>query len=314
MRVVYRLLPCFALLVALTVPALAQDTGVVHGIISDFRGEPIEGAAARIEGNGFLQEFPTNAEGMFSADLAPGTYTLTFLLQRQPLLSETGVAVTAGADIERDYDLSALSEADQAAVQERLDARANNSAVRAAFDAGREAIAAGNVDEAIRQFTIAAEGDDQHLILANLAQAQATAGRHAEAAQNYRLALVQEPGNGPYLQNLGIALGNTGDVEGAADAISQAAALDPTIAGQSYYSLGLILMNRGELEGAVDAFRRSIAADDSQAAAHYQLGMALVGTTPGEAVEPFERYLDMADDGDPNVATAEQLLEFARTQ
>jgi tetratricopeptide (TPR) repeat protein len=314
MKVVNRLLHCFALVAALTIPVLAQDGGVIHGTISDFLGEPIEGAAARIEGEGVLQEFPTNAEGMYSADLPPGTYTLTFMVQRQPLLVETGLVLGAGADIERDYDLSALSESDQAAVRDRLDARASNDAVRAAFDAGRAAMAAGNIQEAISQFQLAAENDDQHIILANLALAQSQAGMHTEAAQNYRLALVQEPGNGAYLQNLGIALGNSGDVDGAADAISQAAALDPTVAGPAYYNLGLILLNRGQMDGAVDAFRNSIAADDGMAPAYFQLGLALVGTAPGDAVEPLERFLEIADDGDTNVATAEQLLEFARTQ
>jgi tetratricopeptide (TPR) repeat protein len=314
MKVVNRLLHCFALVAALTIPVLAQDGGVIHGTISDFLGEPIEGAAARIEGEGVLQEFPTNAEGMFSADLPAGSYTLTFMVQRQPLLVETGLVLVAGADIERDYDMSALSEADQAAVRERLEARASDEAVRAAFDAGRAAMAAGDIPEAISRFQFAAENDDQHIILANLAMAQSQAGRHGEAAQNYRLALVQDPENGAYLQNLGIALGNSGDIDGAADVISQAATLDPTVAGPAYYNLGLVFLNRGEMDGAVDSFRNSIAADESLAPAYYQLGLALVGSAPADAVEPLERFLEIADDTDPNVATAEQLLEFARTQ
>jgi tetratricopeptide (TPR) repeat protein len=206
-----------------------------------------------------------------------------------------------------------MSDEDKARMVEMLNARGNAEAVRTAFDAGRAALAAGDFAGAIEQFSTAAESDDQHVILANLAQAYSGAGQHAEAADAYRRALVQDPENGVYQQNMGIALGNSGDVDGAVEAISRAAELDPLSAGSAYYNLGIIFINRAQMDQAVNAFRQSIAAAADHAPAYYQLGLALVGTAPAEAVEPLEKFLDLAPD-DPNAATAQGLLDFARTQ
>ena len=311
MRVVCRVLPGCLLVLALAAPAWSQ--AVVRGTILDFQGEPIEGAAVRVEGDGYLQEYPTGADGAYSATLPPGTYTLTFLVQRQALLVENNVPVRVGEPLVRDFDMSALSDEDQERALEMLEARGDANAIRAAFDAGVAALNSGDVDTAIAQFGIAAEGDDQHIILANLAQALALGGRHEEAAQNYALALIQDPENAVYLQNRGIALGNTGDIEGAVESIARAAELDPLTAGMSYFNLGIIFVNRGQVPDAVNAFERSIDADAENAQAYYQLGLALVGTAPADAVAPLERFLELAPD-DPNAQTAQGLLDFARTQ
>ena len=238
--------------------------------------------------------------------------TLTLLVQRQAITS-VEAEIRANQEVQGNFDLSSFSDEDQQRAIEMLEAGVDADAVRAAFDLGRAAMESGNFDEAVEQFTVAVDNDDQHVILANLAQALSGAGRHEEAAENYRLALVQDPENPIYLQNRGIALGNSGDVDGAVESITQAAVLDPLMAGPGHFNLGIIFINRGQVAEAVESFRDSIEADDTYAQAYYQLGLALVGAAPADAVEPLERFLELAPD-DPNALTAQGLLEFARTQ
>ena len=311
MKLVSRMLPYLVLVLAFAIPAQAQATGEITGTVLGFQSEPLA-AAIRIEVDGELREFPTAEDGTYSATLPAGTYTLTLLVQRQAITS-VEATIRANQEVQGNFDLSSFSDEDQQRAIEMLEAGVDADAVEAAFTLGRDAMTAGNFDEAVEHFTVAAENDDQHVILANLAQALSGAGRHEDAAENYRLALVQDPENPIYLQNRGIALGNSGDVEGAVEAIGQAAVLDPTMAGSGHFNLGIIFINRGQLAEAVESFQSSVEADDTNAQAYYQLGLALVGSAPADAVEPLERFLELAPD-DPNALTAQGLLEFARTQ
>jgi tetratricopeptide (TPR) repeat protein len=313
MKLIGRMLPFFVIVVVLAAPAQAQDeTGTLNGIVYDFESEPMSGAAIRVEVNGETLEVPTGGDGAYSMTLPVGTHLVTLIVRRQPITA-VDVEITADREVEGNFDLGAMSDEDKERALESINERGGAEAVREAFDLGRAALVAGNIDEAIGQFEIAVENDDQHIILANFATALAQGGRHDEAASNYRLALVQDPENAVYLQNLGIALGNSGDIDGAIEAITQAATLDPLSAGLGFFNLGIIFTNRAQMNEAIEAFNQSIEADDSNAQTYYQLGLALVGVTPGDAVAPFERFLELAPD-DPNAVTAEGLLEFARTQ
>ena len=313
MKLVSRMLLLFLIVVALAIPIQAQDeTGELAGTVYDFQSEPMEGAVVRIDVNGDIREITTGADGTYSTLLPPGTHAVTLVIQRQPITS-VDVEIAAGQDVEGNFDLGAMSDEDQERALAMLEDRGDADSVREAFDLGRAALAEGNIDAAIEQFTIAAEGDDQHIILANLGMALSSGDRYEEAARQFQLALIQDPENPVYHQNLGIALGNNGDIDGAIESITAAATLDPLSAGPGFFNLGIIFLNRGQMSEAVDALNQSIEADDSNAQAYYQLGMAHVGATPGEAVEPFERFLELAPD-DPNAATAQALLDFARTQ
>jgi Flp pilus assembly protein TadD len=312
MKLVSHTLPCLLILIALVMPAQAQETGELAGTVFDFVSAPMPDAVIRIVVDGQTREVTTGADGTYSTTLPAGTHSVALVVQRQPITS-VDVEITAGGNVEGNFDLGAMSEEDKAAALEMLEDRGNAEAVRAAFDLGRAALAAGDAEEAVAQFTLAVENDDQHLILANLAQAQAAAGLHADAAETYGRALIQDPINAVYLQNRGISLGNSGDVEGAVDSISQAAALDPLTAGSGYFNLGIIFINIGRTNEAVEAFTQALAADDSIAQAYYQLGLALVGTDAPAAIEPLERFIELEPD-DPNAVTAQALVDFARTQ
>jgi tetratricopeptide (TPR) repeat protein len=81
-----------------------------------------------------------------------------------------------------------------------------------------------------------------------------------EAAGYYRAALAVRPGTVAVYNNLGIALHEKKDLDGAIAAFRQAIALDPKFA-QAHYNLGTVLKARGDRAGANAAFRRAIALD-----------------------------------------------------
>jgi predicted O-linked N-acetylglucosamine transferase (SPINDLY family) len=74
--------------------------------------------------------------------------------------------------------------------------------------------------------------------------------------------------------NLGNALRETGDLEGAADACRRAIALRPTNA-EAYVNLGGALHDLKRLDEAIATYRRALILDPRLTVAHYNLGLAL---------------------------------------
>jgi Tfp pilus assembly protein PilF len=316
MKLVNRVLPFLIVFAMVALPLAAQDsaspTGEINGTVLGFDSNALAGAVLELNVNGETVRVVTGPDGKYTHMLPPGSYTGRLRIQGVVLTEET-FDVAVNRPVTTDFDLGALSPADKEAAREMIEGGGRANAAREAFQLGREALTSGNYAEAVTQFELAAENDNQHVILANLAQAYTGAGRFEDAAAQYRLALEQAPDNAVYHQNLGIVLGNSGDIDGAVASITQSATLDPTTESPAYYNLGLIFTNRGQMTEAVDAFKRSIAADANNAPAYYQLGLALVGTAPADAVTPLERFLELAPN-DPNAVTAQGLLDFAKTQ
>src|SRR5262245_63470528 len=66
---------------ATAVPAVAQSTGMLKGVVSDDKGQPVDGAKVTIEmngGTGRRFESKTNKKGeYFQIGLMPGSYKVT---------------------------------------------------------------------------------------------------------------------------------------------------------------------------------------------------------------------------------------------
>lgn len=205
--------------------------------------------------------------------------------------------------------------------EDREAAAAADAAMREAFDAGRQAMEAGDPDEAIRQFTIAAEGSPtpQHVIYANLGLAYERAQRYEEAAENFELAQETAifqgvlPAATNYYTNLTLVYATAGNVEKAIENAEKAVEFDSEGAGLSFYNIGVVLTNGGQGAAAIEAFRRAVEVDPEMADAYYQLGLAYLGNPDAipDAIAAMERYLELVPDG-PDAETARQLLEFAR--
>jgi TolA-binding protein len=97
----------------------------------------------------------------------------------------------------------------------------------------------------------------------------------------------------------------------AADAAAKAVALQGAAGGgnaTSAFNAGAVLVNSGKLAEAAVQFQRAIRLDPSMAEAHYQLGVALLGTgNATEAIKSLEQYLALAPQG-PNAQMARDML------
>jgi tetratricopeptide (TPR) repeat protein len=95
-----------------------------------------------------------------------------------------------------------------------------------------------------------------------------------EQAGCYRAALAVRPKSALVWFNLGVALQDKGDSEGAAVAYHKAIDCDPRDAG-AHFNLGLLAANRGQPDLAIVFYRKAIDCDATYAGAHYSLGNAL---------------------------------------
>lgn len=119
-------------------------------------------------------------------------------------------------------------------------------------------------------------------------------GALKEAVALYRMLLPDRPEDGELVHLLGLALGQLGQSEAAAETLAQATQVDPEKA-QYWANLGKALQDAGRLEQAADALRRAVALDGTLAKAHLTLGSVLFGQRRfEEAGEVYRNLLAVA--------------------
>lgn len=233
--------------------------------------------------------------------------------------------------------VSGMSEKERKAYEEALQKRTEqlekNSALNASFNAGMTALKAQDYETAVTSLKEAATlSDQQDVIWGNLGEAQSKLALTkegdertaimAEAAASYTKAMELNPTQAGYPNNLGLALIQAGQRDQGMAMLEKAAAADPTNAGKYYFNVGAILTNTGDTDGAIQAFRKAVEVQPEYAAAHYQLGMALVGKasfTPEGAMIPvegtleaFQRYLELQPTG-ADAETAKAMVDSLTT-
>jgi tetratricopeptide (TPR) repeat protein/serine/threonine protein kinase len=165
----------------------------------------------------------------------------------------------------------ALAAGDGAAIAGRvagLDGGAVSPAF-AAFVGGHERTPEADAE---RLFRSAQAAHPDHFTLAM--QAALRSSRADDKVGYYRIALALRPANVACHNNLGIALYDKGDVDGAIDAYREAIRLDPGYV-PAHNNLGNALRAKKDLDGAVAAYREAIRLDPGSAPAHSNLGTAL---------------------------------------
>ncbi|HMD35215.1 MAG TPA: tetratricopeptide repeat protein [Vicinamibacterales bacterium] len=299
-----------AVALAVALPATAQSTGIVKGVVLDPTGQPVENAKVTILSTGSNRSFDvkTNKKGEFvQIGLPPGPYNVSAEKDKQTSNTQP-VSVRVSAPSEARLVLGAAGPSKETT--------AKNAELKKAFEEGVTASRAGNHDEAIAKFEQAATLNpncyDCHY---NIAFSHSQKKEYDKAEAEYKKAIelkadYVEAYNG--LANIYNAQRKFDEAAAASQKATELSGSAPgALAGgnpDALFNQGVILWNAGKIADAKKQFEAAIAAKPDHAEAHYQLGMALVneGNLQGAAAE-FEKYLQLAPAG-PNAATAKSLL------
>jgi tetratricopeptide (TPR) repeat protein len=308
------LMACAALVaMAMTLPAAAQSTGMVRGVVKDAAGKPVEGAKIIIEAEGNNRRFETKSDkkGEFvQIGLAPGPYKVT--AEKDKAMSPptpVSVRVSPGAPLTLVIGAGGGGGSPEVA--------AKNAELKKTFEEGVTASRAGNHDEAIAKFARAAELNATcYDCYYNIAYSQAQKKDLEKAEAAYKKAIELKADYAEAYSGLANIYNMQRKFDEAATASAKAMELSSGGAAggagggspDAMFNQGVILWNAGKIPEAKKQFEATIAAKPDHAEAHYQLGMALVneGNLAGAGAE-FEKYVQLAPNG-PNAATAKGIL------
>jgi tetratricopeptide (TPR) repeat protein len=298
---------------AVATPALAQSTGMVKGVVTDDKGQPVDGAKVSIEmngGTGRRYESKTNKKGEYiQIGLSGGSYKIT---AEKDKLGSAPVTVSVRANATAQADLI-LGVASAAASKEAAE---KNAQLKKVFEEGVALSSAGKHDEAIAKFNeaigVSASCYDCYNNI-GYSYAQKKDWEKAEAA--YKKSTEIKPDDATAHSGLATVYNAERKFDLAAEEGAKATQLAGSLSAgggggsaDAQYNQGVILWNSGKIADAKKAFEGAVAANPNHAEAHYQLGMALVneGNMAGASTE-FETYLKLAPEG-PNAATAKSLV------
>lgn len=299
---------------AMAAPVAAQSLGMVKGVVTDDKGQPVEGAKVTIEmtgGTGRRFESKSNKKGEFiQIGLSTGSYRVT--AEKDKLgAAPVDVNVRIGQTAEANLVLSVASAATS------KDAAARNAEVKKIFDEGVALSSAGKHAEAVEKFNgAAAISPTCSECFNNIGFSYTQLKDWDKAEVAYKRATEIKADDAGAYSGLATVYNAQRKFDLAAEASAKAADLAGTLnaaggatgSADAQYNQGVILWNAGKIPEAKKAFETAVAANPNHSEAHYQLGMVLVneGNLAG-ATSEFEAYLKLSPEG-PNAATAKALV------
>jgi len=352
-RFLARLLPLVlsALFVAGT--ALAQF-GRVDGLLRDHEGKPMADIVIVLKNQDTGQTFETKTDknGRFvQVGLRSGLWVAICKIKgrysndyEHPFRMAT--AAEEKLDINLKDILAQLSAERSAEMKKQEEERSKFEGMKAHFDAGRMALEqarsarsemmklpvgerapiaermaqqATNAISELEAAERAAPDKDPnlHVVLSNLGEAYAVAGRFEEAAAAYTRAIELKPDNANYFLALGTAQASAGKATEAMATCDKAATLPaatvadaPQIAASCFGNVGIILQNTQKMRESIEPLKRAAQINPNNADYWFLLGRGLTnameykmegGTMktiiqPGTA-EAFAKYLELAPNG-----------------
>lgn len=252
------------------VPAFAQSTGMVKGVVNDDKGQPVADAKVTIEmngGTGRKFDTKTNKKGEYiQIGLASGSYKVTAEKEKLGSAPAT-VSVRANATAEANLVLA------MASASAAKEAQAKNAAIQKVFDEGVQLSNAGNHDAAIAKFQEA-------------------------------ISIIPTCYN--CYNNIAFSYTAKKDMANAEGAYKKSIEVKPDDAA-AYVGLAGIYFNSGKAADAKPLVEKAVSIDPSNADAHYIFGMTLVSEDPAKAKTHFEEFVKLAPTA-PNAAIAKSLI------
>jgi tetratricopeptide (TPR) repeat protein len=317
-----RLILAMLILLAAAVPGYSQ-AGAISGTVLDRDGKPLVNATVVIERKEYGQrsEVKTNNKGFYLYRGDFGLYRVTVIQNGTPVAGADDIRINYQDTLTQNFDLRAQAQQKPGTgpVSPPLDKaqkEAENRAIaetQGAFSAGLTALTAGDNDEAIKQFLLAAERrPNMSAIYMRLGSAYLAAKKFNDAADTYKKAVQLTPDAAAF-NSYGNASIQAGRVDEGINAVQKAVELDPARGATAYLTLGMILAERQFNKEAREAFQKSITNNPNGADAYYQRGLLELQDpkTTADAIPLFEKYLKLAPKGE-NATAARQLIEAAK--
>ena len=304
---------CASLLVlAMALPASAQSTGMVRGVVKDASGKPSKArkSTSTLKPTTVIS-IPSRirrASSSKSACRLVRTRSRPRRTSRCRRRSNITVRIAAAAPVTLVIGAGGGASPEVAA---------KNAELKKTFEEGVAASRAGNHDAAIASFTHAAELNAAcYDCYYNIAFSESQKKDYDKAEAAYKKAIEIKPDYAEAYSGLATVYNQARKFDEAAAASAKAMELSGSGAAggagggnaDAMFNQGVILWNAGKIPEAKKQFEGAIAANPNHAESHYQLGMALVneGNLAGATTE-FETYLKLAPTG-PNAATAKGIL------
>jgi tetratricopeptide (TPR) repeat protein len=317
-------------LTAWLVPAAYAQNSVLSGTVLDMTGKPYPDVTLSIKNTETNKQIDvtTDAKGHYSAPgLAGGTYNVDLKGkdkdQKDMLLYQTGLKLTAGTSPTFDVNLKELQEQGKLAAVEaerkRQEAEQQFQTLKVHYDAGIAAIEQMKAAQtklgqtpkeqqdpvkaqitqaggtAVTELSAALElekPDDPNrsIVLSRLGEAYESMNKWQEAADTYQKAIALKPDTAANYNNLGNDLAKLGKVDDARTAYQKYVDLNPADAALAWRNFGTVLYNSNRMKESIEPLQKATTLDPKNATAWLLLGIALVNTmefkTVGDKITP----------------------------
>jgi tetratricopeptide (TPR) repeat protein len=320
-------------LAAWMAPAAYAQGGTLSGTVLDLTGKPYPDVTLSIKSIETNKEIEvvTDAKGHYTAPgLAGGTYNVDLKTkdkdQKDMLLYQTGLKLTAGTSPVFDVNLKELQEQGKLAAVEaerkRQEAEQQFQSLKVHYDAGIAAIeqmkaaqtklaqipkdqkdqqdpvkdqitqAGGTAVTELSAALALEKADDPNrsIVLSRLGEAYESMSKWQEAADTYQKAIALKPDAAANYNNLGNDLAKLGKVDDARAAYQKYVDLNPTDAALAWRNFGTVLYNSNRMKESIEPLQKATTLDPKNATAWLLLGIALVNTmefkTEGDKITP----------------------------
>jgi tetratricopeptide (TPR) repeat protein len=311
-------------------PAAYAQNSTLSGTVLDLTGKPYPDVTISIKNTETNKQFDvvTDAKGHYSAPgLAGGTYNVDLKGkdkdQKEMLLYQTGLKLTAGTNPTFDVNMKELQEQGKLAaieaIRKQQEAEQQFQALKTHYDAGIAAIEQMKAaqtklgqtpkeqqDPVKAQITQAGgtavtelsaalelekpEDPNRSIVLSRLGEAYESMSKWQEAADTYQKAIALKPDVAANYNNLGNDLAKLGKVDDARAAYQKYVDLNPTDAALAWRNFGTVLYNSNRMKESIEPLQKATTLDPKNATAWLLLGIALVNTmefkTVGDKITP----------------------------
>lgn len=314
------LLAALTLSLALAGALFAGEEGRVLATVVDETGTPVAGAKVLVtrEGTGYKLEKTSDKKGQVTLLILDATQEYQIHVGKDGYASfEDKIKPKIQDTLRVTVTLAKAASAAPAASGPEAAALAGADQAILAYNAGVEALKAGNMAGAAQKF---AEATTLNPSLAEahgvLAEVSLELGKNAEALAAANRYLELKPGDARGLKARYDALKALGDKEQAREALAALATADPTQdTAVRLYNEGAEATRANDLDTAAVWFRRALEIDPKNpqfAKGHYVLGLTYAKAGDNaRAKEHLETFLQMAPN-DAEAGSAKEMLEYLK--